>query len=226
MKTVFRKEIKYVITKVEFLRIQKHLDVLMENDRNGYNGTYMVRSQYYDSLNNHDLYDNLDRVMEKRKIRVRIYSTDTKHAKLEYKCKSNMDGKKYSLSITRDEALMMEAHKYDFLLAREEDIAKRIYVKMVQGGYTPKTIVEYDRTAYLYPASDVRITFDTSVKATKNPYGLFSEELSYVPLIKGDAGILEIKYNDFVPYSLKQIVQYIDNLAESFSKYSKARIYI
>ena len=135
MRTVFRKEIKYVISRVEFLRLTKHLDVLMQRDTNGVNGTYIVRSQYYDSLGDRDLYDNLDGVMEKRKIRVRIYSPDDQYAKLEYKCKSNTDGKKYSLTITREEALLMEKRKYGFLLDYEEPLAKTLYVKLMQGGY-------------------------------------------------------------------------------------------
>lgn len=226
MKTVFRKEIKYIINKVDFLRIRKHLDVLMEKDKNGYNGTYMIRSQYYDSIGNQDLYDNLDGVMEKRKIRLRIYSTDAKYVKLEYKCKSNMDGKKYSLNITREEAMMMERHRYDFLLNHKEELAKTLYLRMMQGGYTPKTIIEYLRTAYLHPISDLRITFDTDVKATTNPYGLFSDNLTYIPLIQGEKGILEIKYNYFIPWPLKEVLKEINSLPEANSKYSNARLYI
>lgn len=226
MRTVFRKEIKYVISKIDFLRLTKHLDALMQRDKNGVNGTYIVRSQYYDSIGDRDLYDNLDGVMEKRKIRVRTYSPDDQYAKLEYKCKSNTDGKKYSLDITRKEALSMEKQKYGFLMNYEEALAKTLYVKLMQGGYMPKTIVEYKRTAYMHAVSDVRITFDTDIKTAIVPYGIFSNELSYVPLIEGDRGVLEVKYNDFIPYTLKQVIQEINSLPEASSKYSKARRYI
>lgn len=226
MKIVLRKEIKYRISKIDFLRIRKHLDALMDKDKNGHNGTYLVRSQYYDSLRNQDLYDNLDGLMEKRKIRIRTYSTEAQSVKLEYKCKSGSDGKKYSLPITRQEAIMMENHQYEFLLNHEEDLAKTLYVRIKQGAYAPKTIVEYERTAYLYPVSDLRITFDTNIKATTNPYGLFSKDLAYIPLIEGANGILEIKYNDFIPTIFKEIIQEINSLPEANSKYSNARLYI
>lgn len=224
METVFRKEMKYVLNKIQFLRLRKHLDILMVKDKNGCNGTYMVRSQYYDSLGNQDLYDNLDGVMEKRKIRIRTYSTEAESVKLEYKCKSNLDGKKYSLEITREQAIMMENHQYEFLLSHKEDLAKHLYIKMKRGGYTPKTIVEYERTAYLHPINDIRITFDTNIKGTINPYGIFSKSLSYIPLIQGENGILEVKYNDFIPSILKQVIQEVDSLPEANSKYSNARI--
>lgn len=226
MSTGFRKEIKYTITKIEFLRLKKHLDVLMKKDpHGGIDGKYMIRSQYYDSLRDQDLRDNLDGLMEKRKIRLRTYTFDASHIKLEYKYKSGSDGKKPFIWITREEAIMMENRKYGFLLDHNEDFAKVLYVKMMQGAYKPKTIIQYDRTAYFHPVSDTRITFDTGLKSTMNPYGLFSKDLSFIPLLEGDLGILEVKYNDFLPSIFKELLLEIDSLLESKSKYSMARAY-
>lgn len=221
---IFRKEIKYVMAEEAYLKIQNWLEAVLEPDRFCRNGRYMVRSQYYDSLSDADLFDNLSGVSEKRKIRVRIYSPDDSVAKLEYKCKNGSDGMKYSLLITREEALLMENHKYDFLLAREEDLAMRLYVKMTEQVYTPKTIVEYDRMAYVYPAGDIRITFDRNLRGSRNPYGIFEKNLSYVPLLDPGKGVLEIKYNDFFPSALKSLVTGIDSVAEAYSKYSMSRL--
>lgn len=224
MLTIFRKEIKYVIPTEQFIKLQRKLDVLMTRDRNGIWGTYLVRSQYYDSFLDRDLKDNLDGVMEKRKIRLRVYSPDDKEVKLEYKCKSGADGVKYSLGITRREAEMMENHRYEFLLGYQEELAHRLYAKMVGQVYRPKTIVEYDRTAFIYPVSDVRITFDHHLRGSVNPYGLLEENPFYTPLMSTDIGILEVKYNDFLPAQLKEVVSQIDHLAEASSKYSRSRI--
>lgn len=224
MLDILRKEIKYVIPRERFLRLQQMLDCLMTRDEHGFHGSYMVRSQYYDSIRDTDLHDNLDGVMEKRKIRVRIYSPDAKTAKLEYKCKSNTDGRKMWLEITREEAIELENHRYECLLQRKEELALFLYSKMRTNIYSPKTIVEYNRIAYANPVSDVRITFDTEVRGTEVPYGLFEHSLPYIPLIKPDLGILEIKYNSFLSAPIKQLVEEIDNVAEASSKYSKARL--
>lgn len=224
MTAIFRKELKYVITEEVYLRIQPMLEAVMMPDEHSINGSYMVRSQYYDSLTDADLWDNLDGVLEKRKIRVRIYSTDDMYAKLEYKCKNGSDGIKYSLQLTRDEVLMLERHQYDFLLEREEELAKRLYVKMTEQVYLPKTIVEYQRTAYTYPISDVRVTFDRSLRGSVNPYGIFEKEPFYIPLMSPDKGVLEVKYNDFFPSALKPLLESVDSVAESYSKYSMSRL--
>lgn len=225
MAAIFRKELKYVMSEANYLRIQGMLDALLQPDQYGTNGNYMVRSQYYDSITDADLKDNLDGVLEKRKIRVRIYSADALRAKLEYKCKSGSDGIKYSIELAREEAMMLENQQYDFLLGRKEELAKRLYVKMTEQVYSPKTIVEYFRTAYTYPVSDVRVTFDRNIRGSVNPYGIFEEEPFYIPLISPGMGVLEVKYNDFFPSSLKDLLKSIEGLAESCSKYSMARLH-
>lgn len=223
MHQIYRKELKYVIAEDVYLQIQNMLKTVMEPDAHCRNGQYTVRSQYYDSLTDGDLSDNLDGVMEKRKIRVRIYSTQDRTAKLEYKCKSGSDGLKCTLILTKEEALMMEQNQYDFLLARKEELALRLYTKMTEQVYFPKTIVEYDRTAYLYPVSDVRITFDRNLRGSINPIGMYENNPAYVPLLDAGKGVLEIKYNDFFPSVLKPMLGDIDSVAQAYSKYAVSR---
>lgn len=223
MRTVFRKEIKYVIPAEGYYRLEKQLDALMHRDRNGIRGTYMVRSQYFDALNDRDLLDNFDGLMEKRKIRIRIYAMDTTWAKLEYKCKSGSDSVKHSIDLTREEAEQMERHQYGFLALRKEPLAQRLYIKMIQNVYRPKTIVAYDRTAFLYGPSDVRVTFDHNLRGTVGGYGLFDESAFLLPLMQPDVGILEVKFNDFLPTPIKSVVSQLDSLALASSKYSMAR---
>ena len=81
MVCVYRKEIKYVIPREIFGRLQRLLDAVLERDSHCRTDTYTVRSQYYDSLSDTDLRDNLSGVQEKRKIRVRIYSPEDRNAK-------------------------------------------------------------------------------------------------------------------------------------------------
>lgn len=223
MKQIYRKELKYLITEETFLRLKHMLDAVLEQDSYCKNGSYMVRSQYYDSIGDNDLRDNLAGVMEKSKLRVRIYSTEDGVARLEHKCKNGSDGIKYALSLTKEEALLMEQRRYEFLLGREEELAMRLYTKLTGQVYAPKTIVEYERTAYRYPASDVRITFDRNLRGSVNPYGIFEKEPSYVPLLDGGIGVFEIKYNDFFPSALNLLLGTLNAAREAYSKYSVSR---
>lgn len=220
-----RKEWKYIINIEKYRQIQKKMECLMIPDSHGTHGSYVVRSQYFDSLTDADLYDNLAGVEEKRKIRVRVYSPKAVEGKLEYKCKNGNDGKKEMIPLSKEEMLLLEQHQYGFLLERKEPLAWRLYAKMTEQIYRPKTIIEYDRTSYLYPISHVRITFDRNLRASRNPYGICEEKPFFVPLMSLDKGVLEVKYNEFFPYALKPILQELGNTAEAYSKYTAARLF-
>lgn len=223
MRNVFRKEIKYYVSFSEFYRITDRLDALMTRDVHGDNGTYHIRSLYFDSLGDRDFHDNLDGVMEKRKIRIRIYDFDDEKALLEYKCKSGSDSRKKSMVITREEAMELENRKFTCLIHHDEDIGTFLYNKMTQNVYQPRTVVEYDRTAFTYPVSDVRITFDHNLRGSLAPTGLFDRHLATYPIIEKGCGVLEVKYNDFLVTPLAKIISDIDKLPIATSKYSGAR---
>lgn len=224
MLEVFRKEIKYVLPYEKALRMSGTLDKILERDGHGEEGRYMVRSQYYDSMGDQDLADNLQGMMEKRKIRLRIYDLDSEEAKLEYKCKSNSDGRKLSMTVTREEACLMEQAQYDWLLKRDDEWADFLYVKMMQNFYMPKTIVAYERLAYLSPISNVRITFDMHIRGTQTPYGLFERDLPFLPTLGEDLVVMEVKYDHFLPEPIRHMIDGIDSVPEANSKYSTARL--
>ncbi len=223
LRNVFRKEIKYVITRREFYRISDRLDAVMQRDSHGTNGTYNIRSLYFDSLSDRDFHDNLDGVMEKRKIRIRIYDLADENALLEYKCKSGSDSRKKSLVITREEAMALERRSFASLLFHDEELAAFLYNKMTQNVYQPRTIVVYDRTAFTYPVSDVRVTFDHNIMGSLSPFGLFDEHVPLYPLMEMGYGVLEVKYNEFLVSPIARIIADIDHLPIANSKYSDAR---
>ena len=223
METVFRKEIKYLLPLDKAMLLQRSLENVMQRDQHGDNGSYFIRSQYYDSLDDQDLGDNLAGLYEKRKIRLRIYSLADSTAKLEYKCKNGLDGVKYSMSISREEALRMEQGDISFLLEYNTDLAMRLYLRMTQSCYRPKAIIDYQRLAFLYPAGDVRITFDTDIRGALYPYGLF-ENVGTNPLGSREQILMEVKYTGFIPDTISNILKGADVLPTSHSKYSRVRM--
>lgn len=223
---VRRRELKYIITEEEFGRLQSVLDTIMEPDKHMAAGRYMVRSQYYDSIDDEELYANLDGLSDKHKIRLRIYSLDDAFARLECKCKSNADGVKFAIPITREEAEAMAQRRYGFLLERLEEAAHRLYIKMTSHIYCPKAIVEYERTAYRYPAGDVRITFDRNIRASMSLGSIYEACPSYIPLLKADKGVLEIKYSGVYPPALMSMLGMLDVSSQAYSKYSMAMTYL
>ena len=222
MITVLRKELKFVLYQHEFARIRPLLAGVMSRDVHGGDFGYWVRPLYFDSVYDKDYYDTVDGHLKKSKIRLRIYSMDGP-VKLELKQKEGSESRKRSLPLTREEAEQMEACGFDFLALRKERAARSIYLQLLQGAYQPKTLVEYDREAYTFPAGDVRVTFDSNVRATAAPWSLFAENPPWTPVIPAATGVLEVKYSSFLPAFLKDILSQEGRHISANSKYVQAR---
>lgn len=224
MKKVFRKELKYRISKIEFNKLNRILEKEMTLDDHGQDGGYWIRSIYFDSEYDNDLQDVLGGYYNKAKLRLRIYSLQQKWVKLEYKCKIGSDQTKYTLKITREQAQKMIRGEYGFLMGIQDEIAAEIYVRLISNAYRPKVMIEYQRLAYVYDVNDTRITFDTDVKASMDVRDLFLPAPASIPLIPGDTGVLEIKYNHFLCSFIQRALTFIEANQVANSKYAMGRL--
>lgn len=217
---VFRHEYKYSISYEEMLNLRTKLNELLQIDRN-YNG-YMVRSLYFDSINDVDYYEKLDGLINRKKIRLRIYESNANRVKLELKSKYDYHQQKESLIITKEEAEELIKENYSILLNHEEEIAKKIYTIMTTNCYKPKVIIEYLRIAYT-TRNDTRITFDFNIKRSNDVKTFFDENINYLNITPPQNIVLEIKFNRFLePYISNVLGKYIAN-KESISKYVMGR---
>ncbi|MEG0020036.1 MAG: polyphosphate polymerase domain-containing protein [Oscillospiraceae bacterium] len=224
MLDVYRKEIKYIVSVVDFARMKSRLDAYLTLDPHSGREGYLVRSLYFDSEYDDDMRDVLDGLFEKSKTRLRIYGPEDKNVKLEFKQKAGGDGRKQTLIIGRSEAQQMMRTNYSFLLDKPEPFAARCYRRMALGAYRPKVIVEYRRFAYLYLNNDIRITFDSNVSSCPIVQDFFKTNLPKYPLMPPDLGVLEVKYDGFLPTPFKKALGGTDALATSNSKYLQARL--
>lgn len=220
----YRREIKYIISVQDFYRLRSYLECYLKPDEHSGDTGYTVRSLYFDSHNDRDLFDVLDGLMEKRKIRLRIYSVDSSSVKLEYKCKSGDKGRKMALTISREEALRMTAGDYSFLLSKRDSLAIKLYARLKTGAYRPKIIVDYNRLAYVYTPNDIRITFDSNINASLITSGLFDQNVAWKPIMEPGIGVLEVKYNGFLFGHLRKAIESLDSMSTSSSKYANSRI--
>lgn len=224
MDSVLRKENKYLISLEKFYRIKRQLESFLDYDEHSTENGYIVRSIYFDTIDNRDMFDTLYGFYAKQKIRLRIYSIHDTHIKLECKRKLGSDTQKISITISREEAESMIRGDYNFLKNKDGSEIRKIYYTLIQEGYSAKTIVEYRRIAFTYPVSNTRICFDTEIKASLTPFNFFAENVGFIPLITQDQGVLEIKYDHFLPKLIKDTVSSMDELTQANSKYVQARM--
>ncbi len=223
MNVVTREEKKFLISLAEFRTKSQYLDGLMlQDEHNGIDG-YIIRSLYFDTVYDDDFFEKLDGLETRRKIRLRIYDPKHDFAMLEMKQKQGASQKKRSLRMSREDAEALIAGKYEVLLQYEEEFARECYGLMQYKCYRPKTIVQYNRKAYIAKENKIRITFDNNIIATETNFDLFSENLVMYPVLDKFNVVLEVKFNGFLLDYIRQFINSINKSELSVSKYALAR---
>jgi len=223
MNVVTREEKKFLISLEEFRTKSHYLDSLMiQDEHNGIDG-YIIRSLYFDTVYDDDFFEKLEGVETRRKIRLRIYDPKHDFAMLEMKQKQGASQKKRSLRMTKADAEELIKGKYEVLLNYQEDFAIECYGLMHHKCYRPKTIVQYNRKAYIAKENKIRITFDNNIVATETNFDLFSENLVMYPVLDKFNVVLEVKFNGFLLDYIRQFINSINKSELSVSKYALAR---
>lgn len=224
MLDVFRKEKKYIISQTASSKLyQLFSQVLHEDINNSSNKGYIVRSLYFDTIDDTDYTEKEDGYEYRKKIRLRIYSPNEKSAKLEMKEKSGDNQRKRSLTVSKENAMALIAGRYECLLSYENPFAEELYFMMMQQLYIPKCIVEYRRRAFIVTENDIRITLDDKIEATESNFDLFSANLNLYPVGHFDDVTLEVKYNRFLLSYVRDLLSECNKMSTSNSKYSLAR---
>lgn len=223
MVEVLRREEKYPLSLIDMSRYKAQFSAILTTDKFSQNGSYMVRSLYFDTPDDRDFFDKLKEQNLRRKIRLRIYSPNDTKAKLELKQKENIFQKKRSLTISREDAVELINSNYSVLLKYDDDFAREIYSIMCMYAYKPKSIVEYQRYALMAKENNIRLTFDSEIRATESSFDLFSENLPLNPVFPKDKVVFEVKYDKFLLGYISEIVSTINVKNITSSKYCLSR---
>ena len=156
------------------------------------------------------------------KYRIRIYNDSLDVIKLEVKTKRDNRIFKRSKTITRAqmESLMRGECIEDG--ASAEDPATLFNLAIRTQGLRPKVIVAYERKAYVFEPGNVRITFDRNVRASGRVEDFGRKNKSYDFLQEYDK-VLEVKYDEFIPDFLLQLLETGRMRQSAYSKYQLCR---
>ena len=195
MRDVLREEKKFLLNQAEALKLRNYLSNVVHTDsHNGPDG-YQVRSLYFDSLSNRDFQEKEDGLELRRKFRLRVYSPDADFALFEMKQKQGPYQRKRSLRLSRREAQALIEGDYSVLLNSGSEFGQECYSIMEMWAYRPKTVVEYDRFAFIAPENSIRITFDSGIRANEVNFNIFDRNLVLNSVMSPFAVVLEVKYN-------------------------------
>ena len=220
----FRHEWKHEITRADMLDLRQRLTAVMQRDKHAVDGKYFIRSLYFDNAADKALREKLDGVNNREKFRIRYYNHDPSLIHLEKKSKRNGLGSKDSASLTAAEAQSIVDGDWEWMKDADRPLVRELYGKMVSQGLRPKTIVDYTREPFIYAPGNVRVTLDYDIRTGLGCTDFLNPNCVTVPA--GDNSIvLEVKWDEFLPSVIRDIVQLKGRRTSAFSKYAICRMY-
>lgn len=231
MDAKYRNEIKYVCSERQLVLIEERIRAICRKDAHA-EGTefYAVRSVYLDDFDNTCFRENENGTDPREKYRIRIYNGDAEHMYLE--CKQKKKGKthKDSCPLTRRQCQAILEGRFGWTLACEgkleaeqRRLMNRFFLQYTMRPLRAKVIVEYERTPYVYPTGNVRITFDRNISGCRQVQDFMKPRLALRPVMPRGEHILEVKYDELMPDYLYNAMQLGEIQQTAYSKYYTCR---
>jgi hypothetical protein len=217
---MLRHELKYYLHPHEYVGLRNRLRALLPLDRHSVSDEgYHIRSLYFDDVLESALYDKLNGFFQRKKYRIRIYNLSDRIIRLERKSKWNEYVLKESAALTRDQVYRLLEGDIDWLAVEGQRLLAEFYRDLKEGAMKPSVIVDYIREAYVDAPTNTRITFDKKLAAGLHSFDLFDPNLATWEAIQGPRMIMEVKFNRFLPGTIRSLAQLSAHQRSTISKY-------
>lgn len=220
-----RTELKFEMTSADCFLLRNRLRHFMLPDPHANaEGKYLIRSVYFDNFDNKVVTEKKEGFLNRDKFRVRLYDHNTELLHLEKKSKRNNMTYKQKCRITTEEYERIRNGDIAWMEFDDRELLRELYVKMNLFQLRPITIVDYEREVYMYPHGNVRVTFDSSIKTSFRNNDVLNPN---VPMVETDPDVVvvEVKYDNYLPDIIKQLLQIGDRRKGAYSKYQMSRMY-
>ena len=217
MKDGYRHEYKYLISGAVARLLKSRLRSFMRPDPHvGATGQYTIRSLYFDDPCAAAYEEKMSGIKERTKYRIRYYNYDPGVIRLERKEKNGSLTRKTGQTISvADAEILTGSQPRPVLTGLAEELQRRCLLE----GFRPRVLVDYDRTPFVCADGNTRITLDENLRTRPYDTKLFASEQAMIPVLEPDQVILEVKFDDFLPGYLGEILADIPKAQMSVSKY-------
>ncbi len=219
-----RHEVKHEINASDLLILRQRLRAVMKPDSHAVNGRYMIRSLYFDNLDDKALREKLDGVSIREKYRIRLYNNDPSTIRLERKFKQGALGCKTAVSLTPEQAQAIADGDIEWMSRSTDEVILGFYTRIKNEGLKAKVIVDYTREPFVFGPGNVRVTLDYGIRTGLSCTDFLNPDCVTVPIANSPC-ILEVKWDNFLPDVIRDAVQLENRRSTAFSKYAASRMY-
>lgn len=220
----FRHEVKHEISNLDMLILRQRLSAVMMPDSHARDGRYEIRSLYFDNLDDKALREKLDGVSIREKYRIRLYNSDLSVIHLERKFKYGGLGYKDSTLLTPKQAQQIVDGDIRWMAESPDEVLLGFYSRLRNEGLEAKVIVDYTREPFVFGPGNVRVTLDYSIRTALRCIDFLNPNCTTIP-VPGSPCILEVKWDNFLPDVIRNMVQLGDRHSTAYSKYAACRMY-
>ena len=221
----YRHEYKYLIDpRQEALLRIRAAGVLKKDPHVRGDGTYLIRSAYFDDAEDSCLEDNLGGTDPRSKFRIRYYNQDTNRIQLEKKSKRRGMCLKEACAITPEECEEFLQGKVPPIREEDPEIRKELFTEVMLRGLRPVTIVTYERIPFIYSGGNVRVTFDRKLSSSSEVGRFLTGDYLRRPVFPLGKSLMEVKWDELLPRHIREALQTDDLQWTAFSKYFMCRM--
>ena len=196
----------------------------MKPDIHQTDSCYEIRSLYFDDFDDSFLEENESGVDRRKKYRIRIYDTKGEVIHLEIKEKNRGYTKKSSCSITREECQQIMDGTIPTTIDKRAPL-NMLKLQMRSRLLRPKVIISYERSAFVHPSGNVRVTFDRNITASRYCDDFFEEKVpAMIPILPARLHVLEVKFDEILPDVIAKQLDIGKLRQTAFSKYYLGRL--
>lgn len=221
----YRHELKFEIPFADYIAMRTRLRrVMMPDPHTDGTGVYRIRSIYFDNSDDKALREKVDGIGKREKFRIRYYNDDFSYITLEKKMKIDSLCLKYDAAVTEEECRRILRSDIAFMKEHPKELVRELYAKMRYLRLRPRVLVSYVREPYIYPAGNVRVTFDSQIRTTLFQREFLTEQVFDISATDTPQDmILEVKYDAFLPEIIQNLIQIPGIRQQAFSKYGACR---
>ena len=225
-KYAYRHEYKYLIDAMQQSLLKLHAAGTLQPDAHAdENGEYLIRSLYFDSLDDKCFYENENGDDPREKYRIRFYNCDSSRISLECKAKTRSLTRKTSCPITVEQCMCFMEGRIPEPDREVSPKQSAMFCQMRLQNLRPVVIVQYVRTPYINKAGNVRVTFDYNIASSNDIAGFLNTDIPFRQVLPVGQSILEVKWDEFLPSYIKEQLELESLQWTSFSKYYICRKY-
>ncbi len=215
--SVFKRvEKKFMLSREQYEMLRKEIAPYITEDKYS---NYTIRNLYFDTDNYELIRKSLEKPVYKEKVRLRCYNQPDSDTQVFLEIKKKYEGVVNKRRITLS---LEDAEK--FLAGKDvsninPQISEELRFCLQKYDLKPKLYLAYDRLAFSgIDDKELRITFDYNIRSRENNLTLRSDD-DTLKLLNSDYILMEVKFQNAMPYWFVSILSKLKIRNISFSKY-------